>query len=179
MKKLLLLAALAVASLSASAQKNPMVGGAPMYASKDIVSNAVNSRDHTVLVNLVKKAGLVETLQSPGPFTVFAPTDAAFRKVPENTLKAVQEPENKELLTTVLTYHVVPGRITSQDIAKMIKANKGRAMLKTVQGEELMFTMKGNQISVRDAKGGEANITIADVMQSNGVIHVVDNVLMP
>jgi len=181
MKKLLSLVALALtlSSSVASAQKNPMVGGAAMYETKDIVSNAVNSKDHTTLVAAVKAAGLVETLQSAGPFTVFAPTNSAFDKLPKGTVETLLKPENKDQLTAVLTYHVVAGRVTSKDLAKMIKDGNGKATATTVQGETLTFTMSGKKVMIKDSKGGMATVTIADVMQSNGVIHVVDKVLLP
>jgi uncharacterized surface protein with fasciclin (FAS1) repeats len=181
MKKLLSLVALALtlSASVASAQKNPMVGGAAMYEIKDIVSNAVNSKDHTTLVAAVKAAGLVETLQSAGPFTVFAPTNKAFDMLPKGTVETLLKPENKDQLTAVLTYHVVAGRVTSKDLAKMIKDGKGKATAKTVQGETLTFTMSGKKVMIKDSKGGMATVTIADVMQSNGVIHVVDKVLLP
>jgi len=165
---------------AAYAQTNPMVGGAAMYATKNIVENAVNSKDHTTLVAAVKAAGLAETLMSPGPFTVFAPTNAAFAKLPAGTVDTLLKPENKGTLTAVLTYHVVPGRITAQNIASMARMHGGKATYKTVQGENLTFTKdKKGHWWVTDAKGGKAMITIANVMQSNGVIHVVDTVLMP
>jgi uncharacterized surface protein with fasciclin (FAS1) repeats len=167
-----------MSAASPSAMKaNPMVGGAPMYASKTIVENAVNSKDHTTLVSLVKKAGLVETLSGPGPFTVFAPTNEAFAKIPAATLEAVGD--NKALLTKVLTYHVVAGKMDSAAIAAAIKAGGGKATLKTVQGEPLTAMMVGGKLVLTDAHGGKSTVTIADVMQSNGVIHVVDSVLMP
>ena len=172
-------AALAVSSLAGLAIANPMVGGAAMYSTKTIVDNAVNSKDHTTLVAAVKAAGLVETLSSPGPFTVFAPTNAAFAKLPAGTVETLVKPENKGTLTTVLTYHVVAGRITSADIAKKIKAGKGKAKLTTVQGGTLTAQMVGKKLVLTDAKGGRSTVTIANVMQSNGVIHVVDTVLMP
>ena len=162
-----------------NAQKTVMVGGAPMYPSKNIVENAVNSKDHTTLVAAVKAAGLVETLQSKGPFTVFAPTNAAFEKLPAGTVETLVMPENKETLTKILTYHVVPGRISSKDLMAWIKKNGGKYMAKTVQGEELTFWMKGMNLYVKDTKGNSAKITTADVNQSNGVIHVIDTVLMP
>lgn len=167
---------------SAAAQsmtKTVMVGGAPMYPTKNIVENAVNSKDHTTLVAAVKAAGLVETLQSPGPFTVFAPTNEAFNLLPAGTVETLVKPENKETLTKILTYHVVAGRMTSADLAKAIKAGKGTATLKTVSGGTLKAMMKGKKIELKDEKGGISTVTIADVMQSNGVIHVVDKVLMP
>lgn len=163
----------------AKKEKTVMVGGAAMYPSKNIVENAVNSKDHTTLVAAVKAAGLVETLQSKGPFTVFAPTNSAFEKLPEGTVETLVKPENKEMLTKILTYHVVPGKISSKDLIKMMNANGGKYMAKTVQGEELTFWLKGNDVYVTDAKGGSAKVTIADVNQSNGVIHVIDTVLMP
>ncbi len=160
--------------------KNPMVGGAAMYPTKDIVDNAVNSKDHTTLVAAVKAAGLVETLKGPGPFTVFAPTNAAFKKLPAGTVDTLLKPENKAQLTQVLTYHVVPGRLTAMDIAAKAKANGGKAMLTTVQGEQLTaWKDKAGGWWLTDAKGGKAKITIPNVMQSNGVIHVVDTVFMP
>ena len=174
----LMAAALAIAAVPASA-KNPMVGGAAMYPTKNIVANAVNSKDHTTLVAAVKAAGLVDTLSGKGPFTVFAPTNAAFARLPAGTVETLVKPENKGTLTNILTYHVVPGRITASQIASMAARNKGVARLKTVQGETLSFSKSGSGWKVTDAKGGSARITIANVMQSNGVIHVVDRVLMP
>jgi uncharacterized surface protein with fasciclin (FAS1) repeats len=156
-----------------------MVGGAAMYPSRNIVENAVNSRDHTTLVAAVKAAGLVETLSGPGPFTVFAPTNAAFERLPSGTVPTLLRPENRGMLTTVLTYHVVPGRLTAADLAARASAGGGVATLTTVQGESLRVSGSGNAWVVTDAKGGRSRITIADVMQSNGVIHVVDTVLMP
>ena len=175
----LMAAALAVAAVSPASARNPMVGGAAMYPTKNIVENAVNSKDHTTLVAAVKAAGLVDTLAGKGPFTVFAPTNAAFARLPAGTVETLVKPENKGTLTTVLTYHVVPGRITAGQIASMAMRHKGVATLKTVQGETLRFTKRGNGWAVTDSKGGKANITIANVMQSNGVIHVIDRVLMP
>jgi uncharacterized surface protein with fasciclin (FAS1) repeats len=160
-------------------EKTVTVGGAPMYPSKNIVQNAVNSKDHTTLVAAVKAAGLVETLQSPGPFTVFAPTNEAFKKLPAGTVDTLLKPENKQKLTAVLTYHVVPGRITAKQLMDKIKDGNGKAMLKTVEGEELTFAMKDGKVWVKDAKGDTAQVTIANVMQSNGVIHVIDTVLLP
>jgi uncharacterized surface protein with fasciclin (FAS1) repeats len=159
--------------------KNPMVGGAAMYPTKTIVQNAVNSKDHTTLVAAVKAAGLVDTLSSKGPFTVFAPTNAAFARLPAGTVETLVKPENKATLTGILTYHVVPGRITAGQIASMAARHRGTATLKTVQGETLRFSKSGSAWKVTDSKGGSARITIANVMQSNGVIHVVDRVLMP
>lgn len=162
-----------------NAQKNPMVGGAAMYANKDIVDNAVNSKDHTTLVAAVKAAGLVETLKSKGPFTVFAPTNAAFDKLPSGTVATLVKPENKSTLTTILTYHVVAGKMGSKEIAAAIKAGGGKATLKTVQGGKLWAWMEGKNLMLKDEKGGTAMVTIKDVFQSNGVIHVINTVLMP
>ena len=159
--------------------KNPMVGGAAMYSSKTIVENAVNSRDHTTLVAAVKAAGLVDTLSGPGPFTVFAPTNAAFGKLPAGTVNTLVMPENKSALTNILTYHVVAGRLTSTDIAAKIRSGRGKATLTTVQGEPLTARMMGKWLVLTDSKGGTSRVTTANVMQSNGVIHVVDTVLMP
>jgi uncharacterized surface protein with fasciclin (FAS1) repeats len=172
-------AALAAVTGAPLAAKNPMVGGAAMYPTKNIVQNAVNSKDHTTLVAAVKAAGLVDTLSSKGPFTVFAPTNAAFARLPAGTVETLVKPENKATLTTILTYHVVPGRITAGQIASMAARHHGTATLKTVQGENLRFKKSGSAWTVIDAKGGSARITIANVMQSNGVIHVIDRVLMP
>jgi uncharacterized surface protein with fasciclin (FAS1) repeats len=158
---------------------NPMVGGAAMHADKTIVENAVNSKDHTTLVAAVKAAGLVETLSGPGPFTVFAPTNAAFAKLPAGTVDTLVMPENKAKLTTILTYHVVPGRVTASDLMTQIKAGGGKAMLTTVEGGTLTASTKGGAVWLTDETGGMARVTVADVMQSNGVIHVVDTVLMP
>ncbi len=184
MKKTLLVtlaaATLAVASLNASAQmKDPDVGGAAMYPTKTIVENAVNSPIHTTLVAAVKAGGLVDTLNSAGPFTVFAPTNDAFAKLPAGTVETLVKPENKATLDKILTYHVVAGKISSKDLAKMIKKGHGKATLKTVQGEDLVASMSGKNIILTDAKGGTATVTTADVFQSNGVIHVIDSVLMP
>ena len=157
-----------------------MVGGAAMYPTKNIVENAVNSKDHTTLVAAVKAAGLVETLQSAGPFTVFAPTNEAFNKLPAGTVETLVKPENKATLAKILTYHVVAGRMTSKDLMKAIKGGKGTATLKTVSGGTLTAMMKGSKtIELKDEKGGVSTVTIADVIQSNGVIHVVNTVLMP
>ncbi len=174
-----LLGTAGVQSASAQKAKTVMVGGAPMYPTKNIVENAVNSKDHTTLVAAVKAAGLVETLSGPGPFTVFAPTNEAFNALPAGTVETLVKPENKETLTKILTYHVVSGKMTSADLAKAIKAGGGKATLKTVQGETLTAMMKGKSIEVKDEKGGVATVTIADVIQSNGVIHVINKVLMP
>ncbi len=158
---------------------NPMVGGAAMYKTKNIVENAVNSKDHTTLVAAVKAAGLVDTLSSKGPFTVFAPTDEAFDKLPAGTVDTLVKPENKATLTKILTYHVVAGNMDSKKIMKAIKKGNGKAMFKTVEGGMLTATMNGNTLVLTDEKGGMSRVTIADVKQSNGVIHVVDTVLMP
>jgi uncharacterized surface protein with fasciclin (FAS1) repeats len=167
-------------SLPVTAQEQTKtVGGAPMYPSKNIVENAVNSKDHTTLVAAVKAAGLVETLQGQGPFTVFAPTNAAFTKLPAGTVDTLLKPENKAQLTGVLTYHVVAGKMTAQDLAAKVKEGGGKAMLKTVQGEMLTVTPAGNTLVITDKKGDKSTVSIADVMQSNGVIHVVDTVLLP
>jgi uncharacterized surface protein with fasciclin (FAS1) repeats len=175
------LTALALAALVSTTlfAENPMVGGAAMYDSKNIVENAVNSKDHTTLVAAVKAAGLVDTLSSKGPFTVFAPTNAAFDKLPAGTVDTLVKPENKKTLTGILTYHVVAGKMTSTDIAAAIKKGDGKAMLKTVNGEKLTAAMSGDDLILTDAKGGTSKVTIANVIQSNGVIHVIDTVLMP
>lgn len=172
-------AVLALTSLNASAQTNPKVGGADMSPTKTIVENAINSPIHKTLVAAVKAAGLVDTLNSAGPFTVFAPTDAAFGKLPAGTVETLVKPESKETLTKILTYHVVAGKISSQDLVKMIKEGNGKATAKTVEGEELTFTLSGKKVVITDAKGGKATVTTANVYQSNGVIHVIDTVLMP
>ena len=156
-----------------------MVGGAPMYANKDIIDNAVNSKDHTTLVAAVKAAGLVDTLKSPGPFTVFAPTNAAFAALPPGTVDTLLKPENKPTLTKVLTYHVVPGRMDAAALMSAISAGGGKATLKTASGGTLTATMSGGNVMITDAKGGTAMVTIANVYQSNGVIHVVNKVLIP
>lgn len=158
---------------------NPMVGGAAMYKNKNIVENAVNSADHTTLVAAVKAAGLVPTLQGKGPFTVFAPVNSAFDALPAGTVNTLLKPENKGMLTGILTYHVVAGKMDSKALAKAIKKGHGTAVLKTVAGGRLMAMMSGNSIVLKDEKGGTARVTIADVQQSNGVIHVIDSVLMP
>ncbi len=169
-----------VIALPAQAQmKDPDVGGAAMYPSKNIVENAVNSKDHTTLVAAVKAAGLVDTLKGKGPFTVFAPTNAAFDKLPAGTVDTLLKPENKDQLVKVLTYHVVAGRVTSKELVKMIKAGGGKASLKTVSGGTLTATVSNGKVMLTDEKGGMATVTIADVYQSNGVIHVVDSVLLP
>lgn len=159
--------------------KNPMVGGAAMYPTKNIVENAVNSQDHTTLVAAVKAAGLVDTLSGAGPFTVFAPTNTAFSKLPAGTVDTLVKPENKAQLTSILTYHVVPGRITAADIAAKARAHHGTATYTTVQGGTLTFRKVGSAWMIMDGKGDSGRITIANVMQSNGVIHVIDTVMMP
>jgi uncharacterized surface protein with fasciclin (FAS1) repeats len=158
---------------------NPMVGGAEMFPTKNIVENAMNSADHTTLVAAVKAAGLVDTLSGAGPFTVFAPTNAAFEKLPAGTVDTLLKPENKKMLTDVLTYHVVAGKMSAADLAKAIEAGGGSAKLTTVEGGTLTATMSGNTITLTDEKGGKSTVTQGDVMQSNGVIHVVDTILMP
>jgi uncharacterized surface protein with fasciclin (FAS1) repeats len=170
--------ALAAASVMLAA-KNPMVGGKEMYPNKDIIDNAVNSADHTTLVAAVKAAGLVDTLKGPGPFTVFAPTNAAFAKLPAGTVDTLLKPENKATLTKILTYHVVAGRLSAADIKKMIKDGHGAAELKTVSGGTLTAMIKGSMIVLKDEKGGMSTVTQGNVFQSNGVIHVVDSVLLP
>lgn len=181
MKKLTAIFVSALISVSSFAQmeKTVMVGGAAMFPSKNIIENAVNSKDHTTLVAAVKAAGLVETLSSAGPFTVFAPTNAAFAKLPAGTVETLVKPENKGTLTTILTYHVVAGKLNAKDIVAKIKEGNGTAMLKTVQGGTLKVTMKGKNVILTDEKGGMATVTIADVNQSNGVIHVIDTVVLP
>ena len=185
-KTLMIVAAVALSTTTSFAQMNSMskertvvVGGAPMYPSKDIVSNAVNSKDHTTLVAAVKAAGLVETLQSAGPFTVFAPTNAAFNLLPAGTVDNLLKPENKATLTAVLTYHVVAGKLSASDIVQLIKVGKGKAVVKTVAGGNLTLGMKGKMVTITDENGGVAYVTIKDVNQSNGVIHVIDHVLLP
>jgi len=189
-KRFTLLAAAAALALTASvtaplaaetmSEKTVTVGGAPMYPSKNIVQNAVNSKDHTTLVAAVKAAGLVDTLSSPGPFTVFAPTNAAFAKLPAGTVDNLIKPENKEMLVKVLTYHVVPGRMTAVNLMKAVKEGEGSAKLKTVAGEDIWVKQAGpGKLTITDSKGDVAMVTIADVLQSNGVIHVIDTVLLP
>lgn len=170
--------AAALMALSAFA-KNPIVGGSEMFPQKNIVENAMNSADHTTLVAAVKAAGLVETLQSAGPFTVFAPLNSAFAKLPAGTVENLLKPENKATLAKILTYHVVAGKVSSADLLKLIKRGKGTAELKTVSGGKLWAMMQGKNIVLKDEKGGIAKVTQADVMQSNGVIHVIDTVAMP
>src|SRR5271166_4952021 len=181
MKKniLLLLFSMAV-TLTAVAASDPIVGGAAMYPAKNIVENAVNSADHTTLVAAVKAAGLVNTLEGTGPFTVFAPTNEAFNKLPAGTVDTLLKPENKATLTKVLTYHVVAGRLSSHDLMKKIKEGNGTAELTTVEGGKLWVMLHdGKHIELKDEKGGTAMVTIANVFQSNGVIHVIDSVVMP
>lgn len=177
--KTLLTLSLLAGSLTAVAQKDPDVGGAAMFPSKTIVENAVNSPIHKTLVAAVKAAGLVDTLNGTGPFTVFAPTDDAFAKLPAGTVDTLVQPENKATLTKILTYHVVAGKISSKQLAKMIKKGGGTATLTTVEGGKLTAKMAGSIITLTDEKGGTATITTADVFQKNGVIHVIDTVLMP
>lgn len=183
MKKLSLMLVAGLLSVATFAQdkmeKTVKVGGAEMYPSKDIVSNAVNSKDHTTLVAAVKAAGLVETLQSAGPFTVFAPTNAAFDKLPAGTVGTLVKPENKATLTKILTYHVIAGKFDSKAVAAAIKAGGGKAVLTTVSGGKLTASMKGGKLILTDEKGGTSTVTIKDVYQSNGVIHVIDTVVMP
>ena len=167
------------ASASAGAEATVMVGGAPMYASRNIVENAVNSRDHTTLVAAVKAAGLVETLASAGQFTVFAPVNAAFDRLPAGTVQTLLKPENKAMLQSVLTYHVVPGKMTAADLMSRIRAGGGTARLTTVQGGTLTARMSGRNIVLTDAKGGTSTVIQGDVMQSNGVIHVTNAVSLP
>ena len=176
---LFILSALFVNASFAQMETSVMVGGAAMYPSKNIVQNAVNSKDHTTLVAAVKAAGLVETLSSAGPFTVFAPTNEAFNLLPKGTVETLVKPENKATLTGILTYHVVSGKLSSKDLLKMVKDGKGTAQLTTVAGGKLFVMRKGSKLFIKDEKGGVAQITIKDVNQSNGVIHVVNKVLMP
>jgi uncharacterized surface protein with fasciclin (FAS1) repeats len=189
-KRFALLAGVAVLAVAAMisvpsyaqsmSEKTVTVGGAPMYPSKNIVQNAVNSKDHTTLVAAVKAAGLVDTLSGPGPFTVFAPTNAAFAKLPAGTVDNLLKPENKPTLVKVLTYHVLPGRMTAVNLMKAVKDGEGEAHLKSVAGEDLTVKQAGpGKLSVTDSKGDVAMVTIADVLQSNGVIHVIDTVLLP
>ena len=180
------IAALGMTSLAISGpalaghhMKAPIVGGAAMYPTKTIVENAVNSKVHTTLVAAVKAADLVDTLSSPGPFTVFAPTNAAFAKLPAGTVDTLVKPENKDTLTKILTYHVVAGRVLSTDLAKMIRAGGGKAEFATVQGQKLTARMMGKAIVITDAMGNKATVTQANVLQSNGVIHVINGVFIP
>jgi uncharacterized surface protein with fasciclin (FAS1) repeats len=184
-KRFVLIAAAALALAAAAAaplyaESTVTVGGAPMYPSKNIIQNAVNSKDHTTLVAAVKAAGLVDTLSGPGPFTVFAPTNEAFAKLPAGTVDTLLKPENKATLVKILTYHVVPGRLTATNLMKAIKDGEGEAKLKTVSGDWISIKQAGpGKLSVTDAKGDVSVVTISDVLQSNGVIHVVDTVLLP
>ncbi|HEV2602489.1 MAG TPA: fasciclin domain-containing protein [Microvirga sp.] len=178
--RILTIAALLVAAPALAQEKTKTVGGAPMFPSKNIVENAVNSKDHTTLVAAVKAAGLVDTLASSGPFTVFAPTNKAFGKLPKGTVETLVKPENKATLTGILTYHVVPGRLTASDLMAQVQQGGGKAMLRTVEGDTLTVMQAGRgKLSITDTKGNKSMVTIADVMQSNGVIHVVDSVLLP
>ncbi len=184
MKRILFIPVLAAAIIAGNAantfaQKTVTVGGAAMYPTKNIVENAVNSKDHTTLVAAVKAAGLVETLQSPGPFTVFAPTNAAFSLLPSGTVDMLLKPENKNQLSSVLTYHVVSGTLDSKALMDKMKSGNGKAMLQTVHGGQLTVWQKGKDLMIKDAKGNSAMVTIKDVYQKNGVIHVVNAVLMP
>jgi uncharacterized surface protein with fasciclin (FAS1) repeats len=190
MKPSILPTAIAVAALAFAAgaaipahaqmkEQTVTVGGAPMYPSKNIIQNAMNSKDHTTLVAAVKAAGLVETLQGPGPFTVFAPTNAAFGKLPAGTVDSLLKPQMKEKLVAVLTYHVLPGRLSVKDLWEASNKGGGKAKFKTVEGEELTVEFKGQALTIRDAKGNASRVTIQNVFQSNGVIHVIDSVLMP
>jgi uncharacterized surface protein with fasciclin (FAS1) repeats len=178
-------AALAFAAVAATPtlaqmkEQTVTVGGAPMYPSKNIIQNAVNSKDHTTLVAAVKAAGLVDTLQGSGPFTVFAPTNAAFAKLPAGTVDSLLKPQMKEKLVAVLTYHVLPGRLSVKDLWEASNKGGGKAKFKTVEGEELTVEFKGQVLTIRDSKGNASKVTIQNVFQSNGVIHVIDNVLMP
>ena len=183
---LVIVASLAIAGAAAPTlaqmqmrEQTVTVGGAPMYPSKNIIQNAVNSKDHTTLVAAVKAAGLVETLQGPGPFTVFAPTNAAFSKLPAGTVDTLLKPEMKAKLTGVLTYHVVPGRLSARDLMEAAKRNGGTAELTTVEGEKITVESKGNTLMIWDSKGNASKVTIQNVFQSNGVIHVIDSVLLP
>ncbi len=170
---------MALAPSISFAASDPMVGGAAMYDSKDIVDNAVNSKDHTTLVAAVKAAGLVDTLKGPGPFTVFAPTNEAFAALPAGTVDTLLKPENKATLVKILTYHVVPGRLSSEDLDKQIKAGGGMATLTTVEGGTLTVKGHGKKLTVTDEKGDTAKVTIANVFQKNGVIMVIDGIMMP
>jgi uncharacterized surface protein with fasciclin (FAS1) repeats len=173
------LLALAAAPAVLAAAKTPMVGGAAMYPTRNIVENAVQSKSHTTLVAAVKAADLVDTLSGPGPFTVFAPTNAAFAKLPAGTVDTLLKPENKPMLQSVLTYHVVPGRVSAAQLIARIKSGKGMAKLATVQGGTLTARLAGGKVVLTDEKGGRATVTQADVFQSNGVIHVTDSVSLP
>lgn len=182
MKKLLFCIMTLTAAMNTTstyAQKSVMVGGAEMYPTRNIIENAINSKDHTTLVAAVKAAGLVETLQGPGPFTVFAPTNKAFDMLPKGTVDMLLKPENKAKLASILTYHVVAGKWDARSLMDKVKQGNGKAMIKTVQGNELTVMQKGKSLWIVDAKGNKAMVTISDVNQSNGVIHVIDKVLMP
>jgi uncharacterized surface protein with fasciclin (FAS1) repeats len=186
MRKLIIIPVIAIAVIAgnsvssfAKKEKTVMVGGAPMYPSKNIVENALNSKDHTTLVAAVKAAGLVETLEGTGPFTVFAPTNSAFEMLPAGTVDNLVKPENKSTLTSILTYHVVAGNLDSKELMKRVKEGNGMATLTTVQGEQLTVMVKDGGLWIKDAKGGIAKVTTKDVYQKNGVIHVIDHVLMP
>jgi uncharacterized surface protein with fasciclin (FAS1) repeats len=168
-----------ISTASFAAMKNPMVGGSAMFPAKNIIQNAVNSKDHTTLVAAVKAAGLVDTLQSAGPFTVFAPTNAAFAALPAGTVETLLKPENKATLTKILTCHVVSGKVMAKAVMSMVKSDGGSHTVKTVGGCDLTFKVNGKNVTVTDEMGGVAVVTIADVRQSNGVIHVVDKVLLP
>jgi len=179
MKKLVLLSAASLMLSMSAFAADPIVGGAPMSPTKDIIDNAVNSKDHTTLVTAVKAAGLVETLKGKGPFTVFAPTNAAFAALPAGTVETLLKPENKAKLSGILTYHVVAGKLDSTAVAAAIKAGGGKASLTTVAGGKLSASIEGKDVIITDENGGKGKVTIADVYQSNGVIHVVDKVLLP
>lgn len=172
-------AVMAAPALAQMKEQTVTVGGAPMYPSKNIIQNAVNSKDHTTLVAAVKAAGLVDTLQGSGPFTVFAPTNAAFAKLPAGTVDSLLKPQMKEKLVAVLTYHVLPGRLSVKDLWEASNKGGGKAKFKTVEGEELTVEFKGQVLTIRDSKGNASRVTIQNVFQSNGVIHVIDNVLLP
>jgi uncharacterized surface protein with fasciclin (FAS1) repeats len=172
-------AAAATPAFAQSKEQTVTVGGAPMYPSKNIIQNAVNSKDHTTLVAAVKAAGLVETLQGPGPFTVFAPTNAAFAKLPAGTVDTLLKPQMKEKLVAVLTYHVLPGRLSVKDLWEASNKGGGKAKFKTVEGEEITVEFKGQVLTIRDSKGNASKVTVQNVFQSNGVIHVIDSVLLP
>ena len=179
MKSLFLTVAALALSTGFAMAHNPMVGGAAMYASKNIIENAVNSADHTTLVAAVKAAGLVDTLMGPGPFTVFAPTNEAFAKLPAGTVETLLKPENKAMLTKILTCHVVAGNALAKTVMGMIKADGGSHVIKTVGGCDIIASTKGGKVMLTDEMGNVATVTIADVKQSNGVIHVIDTVLLP
>ena len=181
MKKIILSLAVSLTALTAGMAyaENPMVGGAAMYETKNIVENALNSADHTTLVAAVKAAGLVETLMGPGPFTVFAPTDAAFAALPAGTVETLVQPANKAILTKILTYHVVAGRVAAADVIALIQAGGGSAAITTVSGDTLTASLRGGSVILTDENGGVATVTQADVFQSNGVIHVTDTVSIP